>query len=115
MHIKPRTLSVSFILAVCAVLSSSQEAVAAQPNIVFIISDDHDNEHLGFMGNKSVHTPNLDRLANSGTVFSVATFQCPAVIRPLRAFSVGAGRTNQEFTTTTGRRSSAPVIRFPAS
>ena len=72
MHIKPRTLSVSFILAVCAVLSSSQEAVAAQPNIVFIISDDHDNEHLGFMGNKSVHTPNLDRLANSGTVFSVA-------------------------------------------
>jgi arylsulfatase A-like enzyme len=72
MHIKPRTLSVSCILAACAVLSFSPEAFAAQPNIVFIISDDHDNEHLGFMGNEIVHTPNLDRLANSGTVFSVA-------------------------------------------
>jgi len=72
MHTKPRALSVSFILAACAVLSFSPEAFAAQPNIVFIISDDHDNEHLGFMGNESVHTPNLDRLANSGTVFSVA-------------------------------------------
>lgn len=45
---------------------------AEQPNIVFIISDDHDNEHLGFMGNHSVHTPNLDRLAKSGAVFTTA-------------------------------------------
>ena len=43
-----------------------------QPNIVFIISDDHDNEHLGFMGNDFVHTPNLDRLARAGTVFGRA-------------------------------------------
>ncbi len=43
-----------------------------QPNIVFIISDDHDNEHLGFMGNKIAHTPNLDRLARAGTVFTRA-------------------------------------------
>ena len=40
-----------------------------QPNIVFIIADDHDYEHVGFTGNKTVHTPNLDRLAASGTVF----------------------------------------------
>ena len=45
---------------------------AEQPNIVFIISDDHDNEHLGFMGNEIVHTPNLDRLAQAGTVFTRA-------------------------------------------
>ena len=43
-----------------------------QPNIVFIISDDHDNEHLGFMGNEFVHTPNLDRFARAGTVFTRA-------------------------------------------
>ena len=43
-----------------------------QPNIVFIISDDHDNEHLGFMGNEFVHTPNLDLLARTGTVFTRA-------------------------------------------
>jgi len=43
-----------------------------RPNIVFIISDDHDYEHLGFMGNDTVHTPNLDRLAKAGTVFTTA-------------------------------------------
>ena len=36
-----------------------------QPNIVFIISDDHDNADLGFMGNGFAHTPNLDRLART--------------------------------------------------
>ncbi len=45
---------------------------AEQPNIVFLISDDHDNEHLGFMGSKIAHTPNLDRLARAGTVFTRA-------------------------------------------
>ena len=29
------------------------QATADQPNIVFIISDDHDYEHLGFMGNET--------------------------------------------------------------
>ncbi len=53
----------------------SLRIVAAEnkpPNIVFIISDDQDNEHLGFMGNEAVHTPNLDRLATSGAVFTTA-------------------------------------------
>lgn len=54
-------------LAVCPPLT-----VAAKPNVVYIISDDHDNEHLGFMGNRFVHTPALDRLANAGTVFTTA-------------------------------------------
>jgi len=44
-------------------------AAAPSPNIVFIISDDHDFEHLGFMGNDQVQTPHLDRLAEAGTVF----------------------------------------------
>ena len=41
----------------------------SRPNIVFIISDDHDNEHLGFLGNEGVKTPNIDLLADQGTVF----------------------------------------------
>ncbi len=45
-------------------------APSEQPNIVLIISDDHDNEHLGFMGNPVVRTPNWDRLAEQGTVFT---------------------------------------------
>ena len=59
------------LLAAASLLSDALPA-AEQPNIVFIISDDHDNEHLGFMGNEHVHTPTLDRLAKSGAVFTTA-------------------------------------------
>lgn len=53
-------------------LGLSQGIAADRPNVVLIISDDHDYEHLGFMGNTYVHTPTLDRLAERGTVFTTA-------------------------------------------
>ena len=59
------------MLIVLAIGPSSASA-AGPPNIVLIISDDHDYEHLGFMGNTYVHTPTLDRLAQSGAVFTTA-------------------------------------------
>ncbi len=55
----------------CAALAPLAFGVE-QPNVVFVVSDDHDNEHLGFMGNQIVHTPNIDLLARSGTVFTRA-------------------------------------------
>jgi uncharacterized sulfatase len=44
----------------------------ARPNIVLLIADDLDNEHLGFLGNELVKTPAIDSLARSGVVFPVA-------------------------------------------
>jgi len=62
-----------FAFGFCLLVSCATVLEADQrPNIVFIISDDHDNEHLGFMGNKAVHTPTLDGLAKQGTVFTCA-------------------------------------------
>jgi arylsulfatase A-like enzyme len=43
-----------------------------RPNIVLILSDDQDYEHLGFMGNPDVRTPTLDALAEAGVVYPVA-------------------------------------------
>ncbi len=43
-----------------------------RPNIVLVISDDHDYEHLGFLGNERARTPTIDALARSGVVFPVA-------------------------------------------
>lgn len=61
------------LLAAVAFLGLASPAFPVeQPNIVLIISDDHDNEHFGFMGNQFVHTPNLDLLARSGTLFTRA-------------------------------------------
>jgi len=59
-------------LAVLVVMPAGLATAAEQPNIVFIISDDHDNEHLGFMGHPLAHTPTLDRLAEAGTIFTCA-------------------------------------------
>ena len=41
-----------------------------QPNVVFIFADDHAYECLGAYGHQIVKTPNLDRLAASGTTFT---------------------------------------------
>lgn len=54
-------------------------AASAQPNIVFIFSDDHHFQCLGAAGNPHIETPHLDRLASSGILFTngiVTTSQC---------------------------------------
>lgn len=43
-----------------------------RPNLVLIVADDMDYEHLGFLGNPRVRTPTLDEMARSGVVFPVA-------------------------------------------
>lgn len=40
-----------------------------QPHIVFIMSDQHRGDALHCMGNKAVISPNIDRLAEEGTLF----------------------------------------------
>ena len=74
-HLNHRSIRtfVACLLGAVAVFAIAARATAAErPNVVFIISDDHDFEHLGFMGNRTVHTPTLDRLAEAGTVFTHA-------------------------------------------
>ncbi len=41
-----------------------------RPNIVFIMADDMGVEVLGCYGGKSYQTPNIDRLAETGTIFT---------------------------------------------
>ena len=59
-------IGVCSILTCCLVMTvMANEQSPRKPNIVLIISDDHDNEHLGFVGNKVVRTPNTDLPSNS--------------------------------------------------
>lgn len=41
----------------------------AKPNVLIIIADDQGYGEFGFTGNKTVHTPNLDRLAAQSAMF----------------------------------------------
>jgi len=69
-----RTASASVLLFFTCV----SVAAARPPNIVLIIGDDIEWSHYGFMGHPIIQTPNLDRLAAEGVVFTQG--QVPASI-----------------------------------
>lgn len=48
-----------------------------QPNIIFILTDDQRWDALGYTGNKLAHTPEMDKLAQSGTYFRKAMVTTP--------------------------------------
>ena len=56
----------------------------ARPNIVFILIDDLGWKDLSCYGSSYYETPNLDRLASTGTRFTDAYAACP-VCSPTRA------------------------------
>ncbi|MDH4238860.1 MAG: sulfatase-like hydrolase/transferase [Phycisphaerae bacterium] len=54
------------------------------PNIVLIMTDNHGPWTLGCYGNREILTPNIDRLASEGTLFT-RCFSSNAVCSPTRA------------------------------
>ncbi|WP_324025364.1 sulfatase [Maribacter sp. BPC-D8] len=46
--------------------------VSERPNIILFVSDDHGTDAIGAYGNTKIKTPNLDKLATEGTVFTNA-------------------------------------------
>jgi len=48
-----------------------------KPNVVFIMSDQHNAKVMGHMGHTDARTPNLDRLAESGVRFENCITQNP--------------------------------------
>ena len=59
-----RKLIVSFI--VFFMISCKTE----KPNVILLIGDDQGYPYFGFMGANYVQTPNMDKLASSGTLFT---------------------------------------------
>lgn len=96
-------------------LPSSAPAASKPPrNVLFVVSDDL-RDHLGCYGNKTVHTPNLDRLAARGVRFEHAYAQYP-VCNPSRSSFLTGLRPDQTGVTdnTTLLRSKLPdVVTLP--
>ena len=55
-----------------------------RPNVVFIIADQHRWDFMGYEKNGVTHTPNLDRIAQTGTIFQSAYCNSP-LCSPSRA------------------------------
>jgi uncharacterized sulfatase len=61
---------IALLLASACSFGEVGPAELDRPNIVLIIGDDHGYPDFGFMGSPYVETPQLDRLAAEGTVFT---------------------------------------------
>ncbi|MEM8969878.1 MAG: sulfatase-like hydrolase/transferase, partial [Bacteroidota bacterium] len=67
-----------FFLVVLIVIWSCQpevqqeEETAQRPNILFIMSDDHAYQAISAYSDKLIETPNIDRIAQEGMLFTNA-------------------------------------------
>ena len=59
------------------------------PNVLVIMSDEHNHRVSGFLGNKIVRTPNLDRLAAEGVAFESAYCNSPLCVPSRLSFTSG--------------------------
>lgn len=70
-------LPVAFVMTGCYSQSAQDQSpssgpIGKAPNILLIMSDQHNADVLGFRGHPDVRTPNLDRMAAEGVSFSRA-------------------------------------------
>src|SRR5512134_296320 len=73
------------ILALAAVLlAAAPERLAARPNVVFVMSDDHAAHAISAYGSIVNETPHLDRLAREGMLFR-SVFATNSICTPSRA------------------------------
>lgn len=56
----------------CTEKEVDSSALPQQPNIIFIMSDDHAYQAISAYSNRLIQTPNIDRLAKEGILFSNA-------------------------------------------
>lgn len=76
----PANIAFKSILALTAgACAGIQIPLAAQkPHIILIVSDQHRGDAMNCMGNPSVITPNMDALAQDGTLFTNAYTSAPS-------------------------------------
>jgi arylsulfatase A-like enzyme len=72
----------SFLIIGCACISGCSSGKHdnkpnIKPNIIFILTDDHRWDAMGYAGNKIIRTPQMDKLASEGTWFKNAFVTTP--------------------------------------
>jgi arylsulfatase A-like enzyme len=78
------SVSTLSFLSSCSSMGEMADAESSQPNIIFIMTDDHASHALSCYGSKINETPNLDRLANEGMLFN-NSFCTNSICAPCRA------------------------------
>lgn len=71
-EIRPNKLSLAFLCFAFLCLLRMADGQEKRPNIIFILTDDQAYGSMGCTGNPIVQTPNLDKLAEEGILFTNA-------------------------------------------
>lgn len=75
LFVKAAAVAAAAVTGVSCGLDAKPEATKQKPNILLLFSDQHQADCMGFQNHPDVITPNLDKLAKSGTVFNRAYCQ----------------------------------------
>jgi arylsulfatase A-like enzyme len=78
--------------------SGSAKAGVRRPNIIFILTDDQRWDAMGIAGNQIIKTPNMDRLAREGFLFSNAFVTTPICAASRASIATGVYETTHQFT-----------------
>ncbi len=98
-----------FGMAVSAVISASGAVAAPKPNVILIYGDDVGYGDLGVYGATLIPTPNLDKLAAGGLVFSDG--HCPAATCSASRFAMLTGQlAHRRGVTILGPTSPMPIL-----
>lgn len=85
LHSQLRLISVSFLCLLTGLMICAKQSYADnRPNIVFVFSDDHALQAIGAYGSQINQTPNIDRLAKEGAIFT-NSFCANSICGPSRA------------------------------
>ena len=79
-----RQMCCTCALLACVLSTTRAWALTQRPNIVFIFSDDHAVQAIGAYGSRINETPNIDRIAREGAVFT-NSFCANSLCGPSRA------------------------------
>lgn len=74
----------NFVAATAGAPAFVRAMAVSKPNLLLLMADQHRPDWMGCDGNRAVHTPNLDRIANEGVRFSSAYSSTPTCT-PARA------------------------------
>ncbi len=93
-------------------LLSTTSFAQQKPNIIYIMSDDHDNDAISAYNKQFIQTPNIDRLAKEGMKFNKA-FVGNSICAPARATLLTGQHSHKNGVRDNGTRFDSSKITLP--
>lgn len=97
MYMNIRLVSILILLSAVSACRQSDTRLE-RPNIVFILTDDQRWDAVGYVGNRVIHTPEIDRLAAEGTKFVNAFSTTPICAASRASYLTGLHERTHRYT-----------------